>query len=154
MHVENLKSGMFVVVTWMEAPEVPHNPFGFMAQGTVTMNYSGVPLEVLEVSLPFVCVNDGHNTFAIDSRVVVLTEVTARYAKRMRGADSRSSVVPHCITSKNKPRKAKAEPDEKVCERCGALMCERLLNPGSGKWFRVCPNCGPGGIGAHLRKPE
>lgn len=105
----------------------------------VKPQFDGTPLQVLAVSMPFLCVTDGKGVFSIDSREYGFSILKTPYVKRMT---SHLSNKPPKIKLPGQPRK-KRKKDPRDCPRCGSRRVERLSAPG--KWIPFCPECGLGG---------
>jgi hypothetical protein len=88
----------------------------------ITIDFSGRPLMVLAVSLPFVAVRDGDMTTTVDTRFWELGKVSEEYANAMMGV------------SPQEPER----PDESACPQCGTRLCQRNLRGAWRMWCREC----------------
>jgi hypothetical protein len=88
---DDLKPGMYVAIVDSESN---HNepeptgmfsfPFGFSsATSSLAVSYNGKPLEVLAVSLPFVCVREGSKRFALDLRETRVQRLSTQFVNAM-----------------------------------------------------------------------
>lgn len=134
---------MFVAIVDREVPE-PEEPgfqmFSFGSFGSLRaskpLRFNGQPLELLAISLPFLCVTDGKQRFAIDVRDTNVRRLSPQYVRAM--SEDRQSAD----FTKSRRRKKKEKPDHKKCPRCGTRRVERLFQPGTGQWALCCPQCG------------
>lgn len=139
--VDDLKVGMYVAVTDCELPSpeptfgIPYWYTGEMEQRRQSRAVSnGMPLEVLAISLPFLCVTDGKRRFSVDVRETRLQRLSRQYVQAMAGGQDQD------FTATRRRRKKKSKPDPKKCPRCGSRRVERLVAPG--EWSLYCQQCG------------
>jgi predicted RNA-binding Zn-ribbon protein involved in translation (DUF1610 family) len=136
--LDDVKPGMYVAVAGSRSIEAaPDYSMGLFGVAIAkSSHYGGEPLEVLAVSLPFVCVTDGNKRYALDVRDVDLQKLDRKYVREMTANLSR----PDSIQERIRKRTSKADPSE--CPRCGHKCVQRLTKPGSGQWDLHCPQCG------------
>lgn len=125
-HVDDLKRGDWITVIYDTLEDhVEH------------LEYSGTVARILEIDLPFICIERHGRVSAIDVRSKQVQKVGARYAKLM--------------TERRVPRrktKQDREEEKMQCRYCGARLAQRLYKDGAnrhGKWIYVCPECGQTG---------
>jgi hypothetical protein len=146
--VDDLKPGMFVAIVDREDSAPEPSGFTMVYSGFGETSYSrhsspssdGQPLEIIAMSLPFICVTDGKRRFAIDVRTTYLKKLDPRYVKAMTEEQREAEFT---ATRKRKKRES-AEHDSSRCSRCGGRLVQRLVKPGSGEWLDFCPQCGGG----------
>jgi hypothetical protein len=89
---DDLKPGMWVATVGKEQPEeedssqfgvFSFNPFGGSSHRAEKVRFSGVPMQILAVSLPFICVIGDSKQFAIDLRVVDVQRLNRQYVRAM-----------------------------------------------------------------------
>lgn len=107
------------------------SPWG---QPSQQVSYTGVPLRIIAVSLPFVCATDGHHNISIDTRTHGFVRLRPSYVRAMK-ARPKPVIV-------QKPRKKKRKPDPRQCPQCGNRCVEFLAEPGVGVWKLLCKQCG------------
>lgn len=128
--VDDLKIGMCVVLVGCKTHMVD-------AWGReIEPDYNGWPVEILEISLPFLCVTDGQRNFAIDVRRWEVIQVTKRYVECMR-ASAVETVQKFTKTKTSRRYKKKPHPND--CPRCGCRMRQKSKGQGEYRWF--CPDC-------------
>jgi hypothetical protein len=116
MHIENIRPGMFVAVftcTSDGEQETEMTMFGPRTRN-IPSTYTGTPLKVLAVSPPFVCVNDGQETYSIDTRRIGVTRLTRAYVKAYHQG---KNVFPG-----KKDGKPEVQEDITKCPQCGGEM--------------------------------
>jgi len=115
--IDDLRKGQYVAVTQFCVDESEQQLLGHV-------EYSGIPLEVLAISLPFICLRNVLNdtVSAMDVRNRKFQRVTPQYVRQMRKA------------SGNKP----LAKNEYRCTNCGTSLA---TNPSEG--FMFCPACEP-----------
>lgn len=152
MHPENVKVGMFIVLTGRrdedETPITRFNPFGFMEdEPRRRRSLPGNPLKVLAINLPFICATpDGSSVVAIDTREWYFDKANSAYVRAMltrpqagRRKKGRSRLEePHPLLKT--PRQRKEKPDPRDCPYCGEKMVQQL-RAGTSKWRYYCKNC-------------
>jgi hypothetical protein len=145
--VDDLKPGMFVAVVYREEATPPPSwgPMyiesgSYRTSSSPALGSNGQPLEILAMSLPFICVTDGKHRFAIDVRTTELKKLDPRYVKAMT-EEKREVEFTH---TRRRKKKAKDSPDSSKCPRCGSRLVQRVCKPGSGEWVDHCPQCGGG----------
>jgi len=100
-------------------------------------DYSGVPVKVLAVSLPFIAVQSPAGPHSVDLRKWVVSKVTRQYVRAM-------------LEDRQQPRRCRRGEEDNGgdggwprCVVCGERMQERLAEPG--RWRYHCGNCGADG---------
>jgi hypothetical protein len=140
--IDDLKPGMFIAVTQLGRQE--DTGFGGMDFAMFgrprAITYSGQPLEVLAVSLPFVSVTDGRQVCAIDVRDARVQKLDRRYVAAMT-ADATKAIE---NTNRKRRRKKKSKPDPTLCPRCkcGKLIQRLIVKPAGNEWSLACTQCG------------
>jgi hypothetical protein len=125
MHIENLKTGQWVVVVAHKAAGQV-DMFGREAE----YEFTGVPHRVKSVCPPFVAVEYRGHVAAIDTRVFELMPVHPKYVQAME-----SAVRP-------KRRRRKEKPDPNKCPRCGTNFQRRVITVEGRYAIQVfCPEC-------------
>ena len=138
MQADDLRAGTWVIV--LESWETHHHPFYGECESRNEM-VSGLPLQVLSVSLPFVVVTDGQYHYPIDTRCVKFGRVSKQYVKALKG----TKLSEYGLILEEPASKQKQASDKKACPSCGDRMVERLV--GDGLWSLACNQCGlQGGI--------
>jgi len=135
-YIDDLDVGMFVAI--LDQPEQERSPFGFPMWITEDderrkrkTSGTGEPLEILAISLPFLCVTDGKRRFSVDTRAVDLQKLGKDYVREMRSREEPGT---------KKKRKRKEKPDPQACPRCHE---RRIQTKTVGReWKFVCPRCG------------
>lgn len=124
---DDLKKGMIVTVVGrkVEPPDPP--PWVFAPRRPE--EFSGNPVEVVAVSLPFVAVTNGERTFSIDLRCWVLGRVSRAYR------DAMSDSVP---ASRRRKKRRPEKPDPSRCVNCGDRLAQVLRDR---KWYYYCRHC-------------
>lgn len=89
VHIENLKRGQWIAIAGCREEEI--------GEQCSPREYTGRPSRVVEVSPPFVCLNDGIITTVVDSRYWRFTKVTDRYAKAVLQG-RQTEPCPNCHT--------------------------------------------------------
>lgn len=126
LSANQLRPGMHVAVYKVRIQEYNGHPL------SPEPSYDGTPMKILAISYPFVCVNNGKDTFGLDIREYTLVRVHGTYVRHMAAK----------LTSRKRKKKVKKDP--KLCPRCGeGILVERwVMDPGSdSKWIIVCPIC-------------
>lgn len=152
---DDLSVGDYIVL--VECHEIEaYCPYNIYHEDFIPPKFDGRPFEILAVSLPFVCVTNGPQTFAIDLHAWGVQKVTREYAKAMAHANG-------CVTverrKKNKrsvfaaAKQRQAPPDPQACPRCGHRMRQVLQAGGSG-WFLICPQCNNNGGPVQIVHPQ
>lgn len=143
--VDDLRVGMWVAITATEEPEP--SPFGYGlgfpgSKPSLTPLVDGKPLKIVALSLPFICVTDGHHRHALDVRNVAFQRLSPKYVKALLGrglyTDEHGMYAVVDRDAKRKRKRAKAK-DERVCPICGERMHELLSNE---LWYLTCSQCG------------
>jgi hypothetical protein len=134
-YIDDLEVGMFVAVLDQPDERPAHGMFAMFQPDDERprRRYSaaGEPLEILAISLPFICVTDGKRRFSIDTRVVSLQRLQSAYVKEMQRRDEPGA---------KRRRRKKEKPDPQACPRCRE---KRIQTKSVGKdWKFVCPRCG------------
>lgn len=158
---DDLKPGIFVALTGTisndetdEYVEKDHFTFQKMQQRRHDRygQYNGLPLEVLAVDFPFICVNNGVQTFGMDIRGLILTKLSTRFVEEMRAGMSidgkqrysgerRLSARERREKSKERKRQIKAaKKDKRICPRCFNVKTKQVLKQGI--WYYACDVCG------------
>ena len=98
----------------------------------VKISYSGQPVNIVAVSLPFLAVFDGEKIDAIDVREYEVQRVSNRYVKAMLMKPPESS--------QDGPE---GKTDPNACPRCGERLVQRLTQrkESQGEWRAFCANC-------------
>ena len=162
VQADDLKVGMFVAITGLvkndEEPdylEAEHFTYQTMnvRRKERRHRFDGVPLEILAISYPFVCVTNQGVRFGMDLRDVILTKLNKDFVEEMAhgaglsdgGRYTGERKVPASVRRKMKKDKRKLE----IEARQNKVMCPRCFNPKTtqlrkegGKWFRHCERCG------------
>lgn len=101
--VDDLEVGMWVAVVDCEdePQQVDFNPFHMFEQRRSRPQFSGLPLRVLAISLPFVCVSVDGSPQSLDIRRIRLQRVSKEYCEAMMGKSALLSrgKCPECGTS-------------------------------------------------------
>lgn len=146
-HFENLKKGMFVVITgFVKEPDDDQTQYPFFHPPRREVEFSGEPHEVKATAFPFIVVEDIYGRITtIDVRKYRIASVPKAYHDAFLEEDS---VQPHHVHTtkafsrkKRKGRRKKEKPDPKACPRCGCRMIE-TLKEGTTGWLHICPECG------------
>ena len=91
--VQNIRPGMYVAVhrsVYDDADDATQwTPFGPQTVRRENI-YTGTPLKVLAVSPPFVCVTDGTERKALDTRQVGLIKLRRSYVKAFYGEEAKN----------------------------------------------------------------
>ena len=143
---DDFNVGMWVAIERDNAVEtVADNPFWFPNRRESKVD--GMPLRIVAISLPFVCVTNGNHRFVLDTREVQLCRLTPQFVKaltstrRLLGNDG----VSFSITDRS-TKPPKVEQHERACPICQDRLIERYS---AGVWNLVCRQCGfCGGHGA------
>lgn len=161
--IEDIHPGQFICVVRDKRLDDQSHP----QPPRFAMSYSGRPVEVIAISLPFIAVTNGRFTDSIDVRDFDVKVVTKEYAIAML---SRINDTPGVSRAKKirkhrerQKRIAEAkfdsvmgivhQPHERDCPRCGERMVRRRTYsqncsaaiPNSlptGGWMMVCKQCG------------
>lgn len=139
-HVENLRPGDFIVVIGDRDREAHRPTTPFMAifeceRRPLAEDLTGVPLKVLAVEPPFVCITDGETREAIDIRRWQIRKVSRAYVRAMSSSaeeDAKAFQV----------RGPRPKPDPKACPRCSERLVERMKAGKKPVWVITCRNCG------------
>jgi predicted RNA-binding Zn-ribbon protein involved in translation (DUF1610 family) len=100
--------------------------------------FSGAPLLILAVSLPFIAVRMFDRSFSLDLRAVDVKKLDAKYVAAVLKAHGDNVRIvrgePRIVT-------AKRVPDERDCPKCGERMVRRRT-AGHPTWMLACKTCG------------
>src|SRR5688572_19997051 len=121
--VDDLRRGDWVAVVGCNMDR-PRDWFG----NEKPVAFDGLPLRILAISLPFLCVDCQGKTLSLDVRAWDVKKVSRHYARAMSG------VAP------KQPRRRRARPQKGHCPRCGERLCERLDATTNFIWRHLCPN--------------
>lgn len=138
--VDDLKVGQWIALTYVENPQV------FMFFGGQPManhpQVDGVPLEVMAISLPFVCVSNGRFRFSIDVRRCRFQRVSRRYVDLMFNMEGLTiNGIAAVEDDLAEVPVEEVESNPRACPMCGERMVERL-DPDTRDWFVACRQCG------------
>ena len=141
-HYENLKKGMFVVITGFvkEPDDEPQSPFYHTPRREA--EFSGEPYTVKALGFPFVVAEDIYcHITTIDVRKYRFITVPKAYHDAFLGEETSRPNFQVPSRKRRKQRKKKEKPDPKACPICGDRMIE-TLKEGAVGWIHICPNCG------------
>ncbi len=173
-HFENLKAGDWVVVTGhrhhdevkeSEPPQMEFSMFGPVTSRKEKPEYSGMPVRIMAVAFPFICVANGHQpTHALDMRVFRVNKVSLKYAKAMLAGMKRNeqqqnsawtaqratTTITDVSANFNMPELKDICSTEgnitlqwpKMCPCCQETEMTETLTEGEREWKMVCPGCG------------
>lgn len=154
--VDDLKRGMFIAIT--DLKEDDDKGFGeeqsfFGGKRSRNQHLKplvGLPLEVLEINLPFICVDTGRDRGSLDVREFQFQRLTKNYVRQFRGAPADPSyddIINNRVTSRKtkRVRKTKRKPSPMECPQCGSHRVLKLVEPGTGNWLPYCSECGSAG---------
>jgi len=139
---EDLHVNMWVAVTQYQT-ECATSFFGTPMD--VERPCDGKPWQIKAVSLPFICVSDGHTRRSLDVRTVRLTRLHKRYVRMLREQAAQQTLAQrhgqyvHQVDDVEECEDE--EPDLGCCPVCGETLVERLDNR-TRKWFLACKECG------------
>ena len=150
LKVDDLTVGQWVAIerelTEEQSPD--SGPFWFVQHRRET-KVDGMPLRIVAISLPFVCVTNGKFRFVLDTREIVFCRLCPKFVKSLTETP-RSYDGDHYVIHDDQSR-AKPEPQEKPersCPICSDRLIERYT---AGVWILACRQCGfSGGCGAQL----
>lgn len=159
LRMDDVKVGMYIAITGVVKHEeedylkLEHFTFQMMPMRRQDRRHrmDGIPLEVLAVSLPFLCVDDGANRFGLDTRDLVFTKLDKEFVDEMRHGSTTANPYnderkpPRSVRRKIKREKNKLVKDTKnnpaACPRCYNQKTSQIRH-GDGKWYRHCSQCG------------
>jgi hypothetical protein len=121
-----------------EDDDEPSSPFMRRARES---RVDGTPLQILEISMPFVCVTNGKHRFVLDLRKVDLCRITAQYVKTLtstpREYDGGAFLIKH--VQEKKKTEENADSGRACCPYCGSRLIQRFVD---NIWVHVCRECG------------
>lgn len=149
LKVDDLAVGQWVAIEAELTDEHPldSNPFWFASHRRES-KVDGMPLRILAISLPFVCVTNGKYRFVLDAREVVFCRLCPKFVKTLtvtpRSYNGDRYVI-HDDQQRSKLRPQ--EKSERACPVCSEKLIERYT---AGVWILACRQCGfSGGCGAN-----
>lgn len=131
--IDNIKVGMWIAVVARKECEDKQEPwFGF---GTKYVEeYSGMPVQVRAISLPFLAIWNGKMLSTVDTRAYEFVKVDKKYVRVLT-----SQGVP-----KKRRKKEKPDPTSR-CIRCGERLIQRSVviskEPYLAEWHYYCRHC-------------
>lgn len=139
--IDDIKRGDFIAVT--KGPRQRSCGFFGFGEEPEEMAYDGMPIEVVEISLPFICglLPDGRRG-AFDVRVFQFQRVTKRYAESWQARTEPAS------QRRRRMKLPKGDADPRRCVRCGSMMVQRLMmksGTGENRWNYWCDGCASDG---------
>lgn len=173
-HFENLKAGDWVVVTGHRhhdevddsEPQVEYSMFGMPSMSRKQKpEYSGMPVRIMAVAFPFICVANGQQpTHALDMRVFRVNKVSLKYAKAMLNgakqnqqqqnsawtAQRATTTITDVAANFNLPELKDICSTEgnvtlqypKLCPCCQESEMKETLTEGEREWKMTCESCG------------
>jgi predicted RNA-binding Zn-ribbon protein involved in translation (DUF1610 family) len=101
-------------------------------------SFTGEPLQIVAISLPFIAVSDGTRRFAIDARDYGLRKLHPTYVRKMRGVfmDHPDGILAISETEDGVP----ADAAKGLCPLCSTRLRERRIAHET--WVFKCPQCG------------
>jgi|GEM_PF-3178716 len=102
---------------------------------------SGMPLRIVAISLPFVCVSNGPHRLALDTRELVFCRLDPKFVKSLISTN-RSYDGDLFVVHDERPRQANSpqtERHERACPICGDRLIEKYAD---GVWCFSCRECG------------
>lgn len=156
---DDLKPGVFFALSGVVNDDSEENYlekedmfFGRMKQRRTDRyaQFDGTPLEILEVSLPFICVNNGQATFGMDIRGLVMVQLSEEFVDEMRASAQHNGMTSRGerkVTPREKRRRKKehkqkilsAKKDKRICPRCFNAKTTQILR--DGQWYYHCDQC-------------
>ena len=134
---DDLRPGQYIALVRAKDDDAPVSPFDFFGPPKrSTDRIDGRPLEILAISLPFLCVTDGRRRFGIDLRQYDVKRVTRQYAEHL-WPERRQEVRQF----KGKRRERKEKPDGSYCQRCGSRLIQ-AYDIRNRVWRIACRDCG------------
>ena len=131
---DDLQPGDFVAVVEDTGIGVEYQD-SYSPKPVIDPIYDGIPLEIIAISLPFLCVSNGRRRFGLDIRRYHVKKVNNRYAKEMQDARSPG----------RKQRKFREEGQivfeedtTGCCPRCHVKMIQTVVK---GEWVYLCKHC-------------
>jgi predicted RNA-binding Zn-ribbon protein involved in translation (DUF1610 family) len=146
---DDLAKGQYI--TLVECLDVPaYSPFDWRTEDYRAVRFDGCPLEVLAVSLPFLCVTDGFDVFAVDTRAWRVQRVSKEYAAAMATARRQATTgaekpLRHRRGSVFAAKSTSPKRDHRDCPRCGERMAQVRGIGSHPAWTLICKNCGHNG---------
>lgn len=169
-HFENLKPGDWVVVIGHrhhdevgEEPQVEWSMFGPSISTKRKPEYNGVPVRVMAVAFPFICVaNNQQPTHALDMRVFRVNKVPLKYVKAMMAGMKRNQAQSKWSAQQNTTTVTDVAANfdipelkdiistegnitldyPKTCPVCHEAQMNETLKEGENEWRLTCPSCG------------
>lgn len=134
-HIENIRVGNYIAVSKDRELRVDDSNGYFMGR-SLPPAYSGEPLYVLGISLPFVCVGTScGRKFALDLRRYEVSKLSRKYVNAMLYAKKAGVQV-----SQEQEKIVGESSGGTYCNRCGERAVTRLL-AGERDWKNYCRGC-------------
>lgn len=129
--IDSLKVGDFItIVARKQAAEV--DCWGNRRE----YKFDGIPVEVMEISLPFIAIANHDHIGTVDVRLWEVQRVTKKYAELFLAEDRERATQ----TTFQKKKHKKPKPDKSLCFRCGSKIIQKLSK--EREWRCVCCDCG------------
>lgn len=161
LHIEDLKVGEFVAVVGVSQQTdnyLEREHFTFQMMNVLprdnSQRFDGEPLEILAISVPFLCVKDSKGRrHGIDTRDLILTRLSKDFVSEMlffgntldgknvpRSERQRRKREERERRREHKKRREEAKKDPKICPRCFNPRMSQLRR-GDGTWVLHCDQC-------------
>lgn len=134
---DDLKVGMMVAVVNRKTDEEPDFPWGLSRRKKDS--FTGIPLEIKAISLPFICVTDGEDTHGLDMREWDVKKLGPRYVKMMTKIEGEAAPEFTHEKKERERRRKRRRRDPRDCPRCGDRLIQIMK---IGNWTVVCKTCG------------
>lgn len=131
--IDDLKPGDFIAITGIK--KVSYDWTG----SPVEHSFHGIPAKVIEISLPFIAVEQRDKIGSIDVRLHEVQRVTQRYADFMLSG-KKSLKLTRTEKRKRTQEAKKIAEEQGLCPRCGDKMIQKFLT--DKQWHRFCRRCG------------
>ncbi len=140
LNVDDLSVGQWVAVEkdLSSDEDSDASPFWFVPHRQES-KVDGMPLRIVAISLPFLCVTNGQHRFVLDSREVRLCRLSPQFVRAMTSTQRAVGVDGSFVISERPTKAAKPDPPERACPVCGDRLIERYCE---GVWNLACRQCG------------
>lgn len=136
--VDDLHVNNWIAVCYDKRAE-PDMPF--WGQHSRQPSFTGQPLQIIAISLPFIAVRDGRRRFSIDIRDFGVRKLHPTYVRQMKGSYEDHDDGVCGISESGKEDVVLDEGSIRgLCPMCGEKLRERRL--ATGVWVFICDECG------------